>query len=227
MDDLKLIKRHYGEDMMKLCRELFPSLLESPGLLYKVLSSCYAPSKLLYRDIKKKSYKNEFRIIILQKAYDKIANGEASNGKTPQELLDEAGYILYECKTNEDIEKFKKYYAPGEDLCTFDDARRINSHHIFFAVKKNVDEIKRENFPFPKREDEYGTSVISIQFTRKKPNTVSIKNRYNHTVHNPDATFGNNLENIIPGLTESFEKYYGLIVNQSPVSRELSVMYLH
>lgn len=39
---------------------------------------------------------------------------------------------------------------------------------------------------------------------------MSIKNRYNHTVINPDATFANNLDNIIPGLTKSFEKYYNL-----------------
>ena len=80
---------------------------------------------------------------------------------------------------------------------------------FFFAVKTNVDEIKRENFPNPERQDEYGTSVISIQFTKDENCTLSIKNRYNHTVPNPDATFSNNLDNIIFGLTYNFEKYYG------------------
>lgn len=80
----------------------------------------------------------------------------------------------------------------------------------FFAVKKDVSNIKREDYKEPKREDKYGTSVISIQFTRDMANMLSIKNRYNHTVSNPDVTFSNNLDNIIPGLTASFENTYGL-----------------
>ena len=72
-------------------------------------------------------------------------------------------------------------------------------------------DIKREDFKKPKREDEYGTSVISIQFTKDGTNTLSIKNRYNHTVNNPDATFSNNLDNIIPGLTASFEKHKDIV----------------
>lgn len=84
-----------------------------------------------------------------------------------------------------------------------------------FCSKKNLDHIKRDNFPVPKRQDEYGTSVISIQFTRGEYNTLSIKNRYNHTVRNPDATFRNNLENIVPGLTRAFEKQYGFQINQN------------
>ena len=31
MDDLKLIKKHYGEKMAHLCRDLFPTLLEEEG----------------------------------------------------------------------------------------------------------------------------------------------------------------------------------------------------
>ena len=129
--------------------------------------------------------------------------------------MDEAGYTLYECKTEEDIQSFRKYYARNEMLCTIYNGGRLNRCHVFFAVKKNVDEIKRENFTNPQREDEYGTSVISIQFSRGKINDLSIKNRYNHTVNQPDATFSNNLENIIPGLTKSFEKCYGLNIYQN------------
>lgn len=85
--------------------------------------------------------------------------------------------------------------------------------YVFFVVKKNVDEIKRENFKKPIREDEYGTSVMSIQFTKDEAHTLSIKNRYNHALleGNPDATYKNNLENIAPGLTKSFENTYGLV----------------
>jgi len=95
-------------------------------------------------------------------------------------------------------------------LCTFRD-RRINTCRVFFAVKKNALEIKREDFINPDRQDEYGTSVLSIQFLQDGTNTVSIKNRYNHSVRNSDATFENNLDNIIEGLTESFENTYGLV----------------
>ncbi len=68
-------------------------------------------------------------------------------------------------------------------------------------------------FVEPRRDDLYGTSVISIQFAKGENNTISIKNRYNHTVMNPDFTFNNDLDNIIPGLTKSFENYYNLNIN--------------
>ena len=108
----------------------------------------------------------------------------------------------------------------GEELCTFNGGR-LNSCYVFFAVKKNVNEIKRENFKNPFRQDEYGTSVISIQFSKDDTYTLSIKNRYNHTVNNPDATFSNDLDNIIPGLTKSFENYYGHQINSSKQVFEL------
>ena len=60
---------------------------------------------------------------------------------------------------------------------------------------------------------------MSIQFNKEGMCTVSIKNRYNHTVENPDATYGNNLDRIIPGLTDSFlkllRKEYGLELNET------------
>lgn len=96
-------------------------------------------------------------------------------------------------------------------MCTFlDPASRLENKYVFFAVKKNILDIKREDFLIPDRQDEYGTSVIPIQFTRDKNNHLSIKNRYNEVVNNPDSTFDNNLDNIIPGLTMSFYKAYGI-----------------
>ena len=84
---------------------------------------------------------------------------------------------------------------------------RLKTNRVFFAVKDNALDIKRKSNP--QREDEYGTSVLSLQFTLDT-NYLSIKNRYNHTVNNPDATYQNNLENIANGLTYSFEKYLGI-----------------
>ena len=208
--DLKIIKKKFGENMMKLCRELFPSLLDEKGLLSGILLENFNPSKTLYDDIKKSCLEKEFKMFIYSFLNDEevLTNSK----KTPKELFEEEGYDFYECKTEEDIQKFKKYYARGEELCTFRD-RRLDKCYVFFVVKKNVDEIKRENFKKPIREDEYGTSVMSIQFTKDEAHTLSIKNRYNHALleGNPDATYKNNLENIAPGLTKSFENTYGLV----------------
>ena len=212
-EDLKIIKKKYGEKMMHLCRELFPTILEEKGLLPKILMENFAENKFLYNDIIENGIKTSFKNFIFSKT-DIKDNIKIDTDKTPKELLEEAGYDFYECKTEEEIQKFKKYFKEDEELCTFDGGR-LNNCHVFFAVKKNVNQIKRENFTNPQRQDEYGTSVISIQFTKDMSNTLSIKNRYNHTVENPDATFGNDLENIIPGLTNAFKQTYCIYENDS------------
>ena len=206
-EDLKKIKKKYGEKMMHLCRELFPTILEEKGLLTQIFEENFDENRNLYDDIINNCLKYSFKSFIYNKANLNDENIKAD--KDPEELLNQAGYDLYECKTEEEIQSFKKYYALDEAICTFQGGR-LNRCYVFFAVKKNVDEIKRENFEKPQRQDEYGTSVISIQFTKDNYNTLSIKNRYNHTVDNPDATFANNLDNIIPGLTDAFGKKYGL-----------------
>ena len=227
LNDYKLLKKHYTEKFAQLCRDLFPTILETPGKLYELISSLFAPNKFLYDDLLSENSINKFKDYIY-KEYDKDVAELKHTTKTPEELLDEVGYILYECKTEVDIQSFRKYYRRndgkvpvykegtkpeihnGEELCTFNGGR-LDSCYVFFAVKKNVDEIKREDFKNPKRQDKYGTSVISIQFTRGDVNHLSIKNRYNHTIVdcNPDATFSNDLDNIIAGLTDAFVKKYG------------------
>lgn len=208
--DLKKIKKYYGEEMMHLCRELFPTILEEEGALLKIMEETFPHSRYLYDDIVNDDQITKFKDFIYEKynapiekkTVDKIIN-------SPFELMDKAGYTLYECHSEDDIQKFRKYYAKGEELCSFAGGR-LNTSLVFFAVKKNVCDIKRENFKTPERQDEYGTSVISIQYRRGERNTLSVKNRYNHTVDNPDATFSNNLDNIIDGLNDSFERTYNL-----------------
>ena len=209
-EELKKIKKKYGEELMHLCRKLFPTILETPNLLYSILEEHFCFSKMLASDIIKNNLIRQFEIYI--NSFVLGTNELKEVEETPEELLKKAGYNLYECKTEEDIQKFKKYYKSGEELCTFNGGR-LDKCYVFFAVKCDVQKIKREDFQNPKRQDEYGTSVISIQFSRGDNNTLSIKNRYNHTVNNPDATYNNNLENIIPGLTKSFEKHYKLNIN--------------
>ncbi len=204
--DLKYLKKHYGENFAHLCRTLFPTILEEEGKLSKIISENFADSHSLYDALKESNTTSEFKNYIYSKFHinKKI---ECKGFKSPYELFDKAGYILYpECETEEDIQKFKKYYKDNEKLCTFNGGR-LDYCRVWFAVKKNVDEIKRENFKNPRRQDEYGTSVISIQYT-KEGGCLSIKNRYNHMVLNPDATFSNNLDNIAIGLTNAFEKKF-------------------
>ncbi len=203
--ELKEIKKKYGEEMAHFCREHFSTLLEIKGLLSSLLMEHFDPSHELYNDLKENNLLEEFVKYLYSFREEK--EELIDRNKTPEELLAKAGYDLYECKTENAIQSFKKYYAKGEELCTFRGGR-LKTDYVFFAVKKNVDTIKREDFKNPKRQDEYGTSVISIQFDRET-NQVSIKNRYNHTVTNPDSTFSNNLDNIIEGLTKAFERVYG------------------
>ena len=222
-EELKKIKKTYGEKFMHLCRKFFPTILEEEGRLYEILTTLFSDNcKCLYEDITLDEMELEFRTLV----FDMYRNmnsrtKEVETDKSPYELLDEAGYTLYECKSEEEIQRFKKYYYPGEELCTFR-GDRLNECVVFFAVKKDVDSIKREDFKKTKRQDEYGTSVISIQFYRKPPSVVSIKNRYNHKVHNPDATFGNDLEMIAPGLRYSFKellKERGIILDSSNIQQ--------
>ncbi len=207
--DLKIIKKKYGEEMAKLCREFFPTLLETEGLLPKLLLNTFEPNHSLYKDIIAQEQETEFKNYIYS-LVNVENNNQVKTNKTPKELLNEVGYELYECKSEKEIQSFKKYYSKGEELCTFHGGR-LNRCRVFFAVKKDVDKIRRKDYKNPQRQDEYGTSVISIQFTRDSSHTLSIKNRYNHRVNNPDSTFSNNLDNIVEGLTKSFEKEYGLI----------------
>ncbi len=205
-NDLKVIKKLYGEKMAKFCKENFPTILEYDGYLTNILVSSFNPNHTLFTDLEENCILKLFKKFVISKFTRK--REKVITDKTPEELLNEVGYILYECHSEEEIQRFKKYYADGEKICTFNGGR-LNKCRVFFAVKKNATEIER--CEYPAREDNYGTSVISIQFDKDGTNTLSIKNRYNDTVENADATFANDLDNIIPGLTYSFEKYYGII----------------
>ena len=203
--DLKIIKKKYGENFSKLCRELFPSILENEGELVSIITFLFKESHFLYDDLITYDRVKSFQRLVMNK-YNKILDSVIDTEKTPYELFKEQGYTLKECHTNEEILAYKKYYEKGEELCTFN-GNRLKTNRVFFAVKDNALEIERKSEP--QREDEYGTSVLSLQFTIDT-NYLSIKNRYNHTVNNPDATYQNNLENIAEGLTYSFEKYLGI-----------------
>lgn len=217
-DDFKFLKKHYGEKFAQFCRSNLPTIFNKSGLISKIMEKKFAPNRDLFNDLVFHNLTEDFVNYISVEAnnfLDSINNPTKTptnkTNKTPKELFEMAGYDLFECKTLEDINSFKKYYTEQELLCTFDaPENRLNNYKVFFAVKKDVNKINRKDFKYPKRQDSYGTSVISLQFSKGEYSRLSIKNRYNHSVENPDATFDNNLENIYPGLTESFYNQYSI-----------------
>ena len=134
---------------------------------------------------------------------------ETSICKNPLTLLDQAGYNAYIADTLEKQNAIKKYFAKNEELCTFHDPNRYKNYFIVNAVRKDVDKIKREDFQNPKRDDKYGTSVLSIQIA-KSGGFISIKNRYNHSVPNPDNTLYSNPDNIITGLSSALRHRFNV-----------------
>ena len=208
MNDEKIIRKKYGEKMWHLCRSLFPTILNEPGRLSSILINQFQPSRFLYEDLKKNLLIERFKNCVYY-LYGKESEDYPDTDKTPEELLRSVGYTLYKCDTEQSMYQFLKYYKVNERLCSFDE-NRPKKCYVFFAVRDDADSLKRSDFIHPERQDRYGTSVISIQFSRDFYYTLSIKNRYNHAVLNPDSTFDNNLENIVPGLTNSFAKFYGL-----------------
>ena len=225
--DLQWIKNKYGERMMILCRDSFPKLLETEGLMPSLLEKYFFRNRNLAQDILEQDKLDSFKAFLYSKIDVEKEEPELIINKSAVELFKKVGYILYpECQTEADVQAFRHYYQrddrkvpvyngikpephQGEELCTFNGGR-LDYCRIWFAVKENINEIKREDFKKPARQDAYGTSVISIQFTRSSFSTLSIKNRYNHKVNNPDNTFNCDLDNIIEGLTDAFERDYGV-----------------
>lgn len=206
--ELKKIKKIYGEDFAKLCRTLFPSILEEEGKLLQILTENFAPSHSIYESLVSLQETHDFKCFIMHKS-GRVNNEPKYIKETPEELLAKKGYKLYRCTTDADVKSFVDYYTFTEALCTFYDPRRIENFDIFFAVHENAKKLDRQAFRVPRREDEYGVSVMSFQFD-KEDGSLSIKNRYNHAVINPDCTYENDLDNIVPGLTDSFATHYGL-----------------
>lgn len=215
--DLDYLDKHYGEQFARFCRKNFPSILETSGALKQIITENFLPSHTLYDDIVNGKKESAFLHYVTNLYSDMISEKHETvkTDRSPEELMYEAGYVLFpECQSEDEIQEFKKYYADDEHLCTFRGGR-LNTCRVWFAIKKDAIDLKnkkydRSSFVRPQREDEYGTSVISIQFSRERYSVLSIKNRYNQSVLNPDATFSNDLDNIIPGLTNSFVQTYNL-----------------
>ena len=218
--EYRKIKKIYGETFAKLCRELFPTILEEEGKLSGILEKKFANNgRTLGEDVINNERQRELKKIILNEFYKEKEEEKISQSfstKTPYEILDEVGYYLYECKTEDDIEKFRSYYQDDELLCTFNSKKnRLERCFCFFAVRKDVDKIKRKDFEKPEKDDEYSTSVLGIQFD-KTFGTTEMISRYNHTVENANCTLDNDLDKLAPGLEQSFKnlmKDRGIVLN--------------
>ena len=196
--DLKQIKSKYGEAMMHLSKKIFSPILEENSL-FELLSEHFDYSKDLCKDIIDNDKISDFKNYVY--SYYEM-NKKKENKTTLEELCLKNGYDLYECKSESDIQKFKKYYTKGEEPFIFN-GNRLRNYDVFFAVKKNADNIKREDFEKKDKQDLYGNSVLCIQFWKNEPlSNVSIKNRYNRKV-----TYSS-LDTIFPGLTKAFEEKY-------------------
>ena len=189
----KQLKKQNGEGVAKVIREAV--LLDVPNIVHILEFAGNNP--------------DEARALIpfIRERYKAKTISEIFVDKNPLELLSDAGYDAFVADTLEKQNSIKKYFRAGEELCTFGDPTRHENFYIIHAVKRGADKIKP--LDNPERQDEYGTSVISIQIA-KDGGFISIKNRYNHTVNDPDATFSNYPDFIIPGLTNSLRQFFNV-----------------
>lgn len=111
-NDLKIIKKKYGEEMSHFARDNFPVILEQSGLLPKIFEDSFHESHYLYHDLLINNKLLDFKRFIYS-SLDSSRCLNLNSDLTPEELLDKAGYILKECLTESDIQEYKKYYAPN------------------------------------------------------------------------------------------------------------------
>ena len=232
MNDFYILKRAYGEKFAQLCRDYFPIIQEKEGLLSKLVLSSFAPSKVLYDDLIRFNETADFKDLIYDKYMESIdfdAPEYADSTKSVEELLSEAGYVLYpECKTMKELLSFKKYYTEDEMLCSFETYnKRLEGSRVWFIVKKDVENYKREDYPNPDREDDYSTSVLSIQVTKGKSPRLSIISRYNHSVPYPNSTYHNNLDMIAKGLTKAFCREFDVSITRVKYPVQFKLPHYH
>lgn len=122
-------------------------------------------------------------------------------------VFNSAGYDRVIFDDEQEIAECQKYYKSGEVICTYNNLQsRMREYNMLVAIKSNIDKIERSKNP--QRDDEYGTSILNIQIARNGSH-MSIKNRYNHTVSQPDSTLNNNLDMLYMGLQSMVLGYYG------------------
>ena len=210
MEDLKWIKKHYGEEMMRLCRDNLAELFETEGLVPKLLDQNFQRNRDLASSIVREGKVADFKRLMLSSSQD-TEKTSSSEKKSAKELLDEAGYILCdECLSHEEMFEFERFYEKGEVPNAIIDENRTERARVWFVLHKNVAGINRESFKEPSREDLYSQSVVLIHFN-KKSKELYMQGRYGYNVANPFGLYNGNLDNMVPGLAEAFERDYGIM----------------
>ena len=180
-------------------------------------------------------------IPVLLDIYKPKEEMEYNTDLDPLTLLDMVGYKAWYVTNEQEQNSIAGYFRDGrsvahkmtggaprtdkhELICTIysnweQGKKRFDDWYVIHAVKKEVlgdDKLPESEWHIkpsdtPRREDPYGTSVISIQIL-KTGGIISIKNRYNHTLktEHPDNTFNSNPDNIILGLSNSLRKHFGV-----------------
>ena len=192
----KQLKKQNGEGFARVIRDAV--LLDVPNIVH------------VLEFAGRNADEAEQLVLVIRETYKGKQEPQYHTNKTPLELLSDAGYDAFVVHTEQEKNSIKKYYRPGEEICTLRDPQRHKKYYMIHAIKRGADKIKPS--ANPEREDEYGTSVISIQIA-KTGGFISIKNRYNHTVNDPDNTFNSNPDQIIHGLSESLKRFFHVDFN--------------
>lgn len=188
----EIIKRQNGEAFSRAIRDYDSGIFDIPNLPHILKHAGRNPLPLL-------------RFLTNLKTKEKSLHADTLN---PFELLQRAGYRAFYADTLEKQNSIAPYFADGEELCTFTDSNRFKKYYIIHAIKEGANTLNRSDFNNKeKREDTYGTSVISIQIL-KTGGFIKITNRYNHIVPACDNTFNSNPDNIIPGLSRALKNYF-------------------
>lgn len=236
-----ILKKKLGETSAKKIRENIPFALDYPTEFVDFITKTIPAKEDIPYIVQNMGAKLDglFRLSI-NKSIESVKEKQA----TPEELSETVGYVFHRSEKPEDVIVFKKDFANGEVLCTYNDVEgRMHNNFVFWMRRKNAETVlhakdltqeylegdsegavlwrkylddsgrKKEDgtysIPSPSRQDPYGTSSMSVQIN-KSDGSISIKNRYNHTVSNPDATFSNDLNNIVDGLHDAVYNIEGV-----------------
>jgi hypothetical protein len=238
-----VLKKKLGETAAKKIREKIPFALDYPTEFVDFVTAKIPAKEDIPFIVDKMGDRLDglFRI-----AVDKNIEAADAKGKTPEELSKEAGYVFHRTEKPDDVLVFKKDFARGEVLCTYNDVEGRMYNNLVFWLRRSEAEtvlragdltqeylkeqsegavlwrnyldgkgLKKDDGSYdlsdvrPSRQDPYGTSSMSVQIG-KRGGDISIKNRYNHSVNNPDATFGNDLNSIVDGLHDAVYNIEGV-----------------
>jgi len=238
-----VLKKKLGETAAKKIREKIPFALDYPTEFVDFVTAKIPAKEDIPFVVDKMGDRLDglFRI-----AVDKNIEAADAKGKTPEELSKEAGYVFHRTEKPDDVLVFKKDFARGEVLCTYNDVEGRMYNNLVFWLRRSEAEtvlragdltqeylkeqsegavlwrnyldgkgLKKDDGSYdlsdvrPSRQDPYGTSSMSVQIG-KRGGDISIKNRYNHSVNNPDATFGNDLNSIVDGLHDAVYNIEGV-----------------